>query len=1517
MDPEEGLGGGQLAPAAVAAGLPPPPPPNRNLSRGNSTLNGTGGKERLQRLRTVSFKNKDGGVTSIDAKKLSRAHSKALLESMLPDPDAEQGVILQRIQARLARVGMASPSIEVRYEDLSVSTTALVGDKQIPTVVRSVKGVFKSLAGGGGGQRPLSIIKGASGVLRPGRFTLVLAPPGSGKTTLLRALSGRLREQKDLQISGKILYNGHSFDEFVPERSAAYISQVDLHYGELTVRETFEFAAECQSRSYARELLSELHEREEGLGIVADPDLDAFMKAQAFGGRHSLAVELLLHMLGLEGCADTVVGNQMLRGISGGQKKRVTSGEALVGHAKVLYADEISTGLDSNTTFQITKSLRNACHTMNATMLVALLQPSPETYELFDDVMLLASGMVLYHGPREGVMPFFRSHLGFDCPARKGVADFLQEVALPSDQQKYWADNIRPYKYVTAQAIRSTFWESEAAEGQRALLAAPPATEDLDDERSALTTHKYGASYWRLVRSNFLRAWRLQLRSKLFMYVRIFQVCLMAFVVATCYLNVGKDTLDNGNILMGASFYSLIFMLIGGTVEMHLITERLPVFWKQREMRFFPGWCFALPSFLFRLPYALLDATLWSLITYWAVGFDDSWRFLIFWLFMFITCAWACSLFQAVAAVCRTDTISSAVGSFMMLVFMTCGGFLMVKTSIPDWWIAAYWSNPWAYITQALAVNEFTGESWNKPNPDDPDNPLTLGEQILVFRGFGTEYWWVWVALGASLASIVINVVIFILAATFLMGPKTKPVISEETLEELDINREAAPKALPASVVKDIEAGAKRSASTQALNEMAKSRVASYATGLNELGNVPAAAANGHANGHANGEAGHANSLANGVAAVFGAAHGTPGGSPKKDLPGASPLSKTGKDDSVRSKLPFEPLAVTFKGICYDVPRPKSTIAGEKAPHDDEVPDGTLRLLRNVSGAFRPGVLTALMGASGAGKSTLMDVLAGRKTGGVTSGEIHVNGFPKNQKTFARVMGYCEQEDVHLPQATVAEALAFSATLRLPSTVSQETRTAFIEEVLELTELDRLRNAHIGELGVSGLSVEQRKRLTIAVELVANPSVVFMDEPTTGLDARAASLVMSTVRATVNTGRTVVCTIHQPSLDIFEAFDELLVLKPGGVCVYFGPLGWESERLIAYFQAIPCVAPCPAQYNPANWMLEQTSPAFEHKLGIDFGEVYKASSVAKEMDAITEAAHQPPPGATDLTFESLAVHGPLYQYWVLLKRFFQMYNRLPDYQLVRLAVTLLVAFVFGSIAWGQGGDSSTLTGVLNIAGMLFSSTLFVGFTNAMSVQHTTEVQRRVFYREHAAGMYGPLPFAIAQGNVEIPYLAVQCVIYSCIVYWMVGFAAEAAKFFWFVFIFGLTLMIFTAYGIMGINLTPDKGLAGLFTSFFFGFWNLLCGFLIPASAIPGWWIWCYWINPLSYTLYGLIVSQLGDIDTDIQLGVNTMSVSAFLEERFGYKYSMLWPVVGIQFAFLFTFRATSIAALKLLNFQRR
>ncbi|TJX46365.1 ATP-binding cassette domain-containing protein, partial [Soehngenia saccharolytica] len=232
-----------------------------------------------------------------------------------------------------------------------------------------------------------------SGVVKPGRLTLLLGPPASGQSTLLLALAGRL--DKNLRVTGSVKYNGHGVDEFVPERTSAYISQHDLHIGELTVRETLDYAARFQGVGSRYDILTELSRREREQDIKPDPDIDIFMKATSIEGqRTSMMTDYYLKILGLDICADTLVGDQMHRGVSGGQKKRVTTGEMIVGGATALLMDEISTGLDSSTTFQIVKCLRQYVHVFRTTRVISLLQPAPETYDLFDDVILLSEGFL-------------------------------------------------------------------------------------------------------------------------------------------------------------------------------------------------------------------------------------------------------------------------------------------------------------------------------------------------------------------------------------------------------------------------------------------------------------------------------------------------------------------------------------------------------------------------------------------------------------------------------------------------------------------------------------------------------------------------------------------------------------------------------------------------------------------------------------------------------------------------------------------------------------------------------------------------------------------------------------------------------------------------------------------------------------------------------------------------------------------------------------------------------------------
>ncbi|KAM3212819.1 hypothetical protein ACQJBY_065698 [Aegilops geniculata] len=886
-------------------------------------------------------------------------------------------------------------------------------------------------------------------------MTLLLGPPGSGKTTLLLALAGKL--DSDLKVSGKVTYNGHGMNEFVAQRSAAYISQHDLHIAEMTVRETLAFSARCQGIGSRYDMLTELSRREKAANIKPDPDLDVYMKAISVGGQDTnIITDYILKILGLDICADTMVGDDMLRGISGGQRKRVTTGEMMVGAERALFMDEISTGLDSSTTFQIVKSLGLITNILGGTTVISLLQPAPETYNLFDDIILLSDGHIVYQGPREHVLEFFEL-MGFKCPDRKGVADFLQEVTSRKDQPQYWARSDRRYQYVPVKEFARAFQAFHVGQSLSAELSRP--FDRSQCHPASLTTKPYGASKMELLRACVEREWLLMKRNMFVYRFRAFQLLVMTTIVMTLFLrtNMHHDKVNDGIVFMGALFFALVAHMFNGFSELAMATIKLPVFFKQRDYLFFPAWAYAIPTWILKIPISCVEVSITVFLGYYVIGFDpDVGRLFKQYLLLLLVNQMAAAMFRFIAALGRTMVVANTLASFALFVMLVLSGFVLSHHDVKKWWIWGYWVSPLQYAMSAIAVNEFLGQKWQRVLQGSNN---ILGIDVLKSRGMFTEAKWYWIGVGALLGYVVLFNILFTFALSYLkpLG-KSQQILSEDALKEKH-----------ASI-----------------------------TGETPVGSVSAAA------GNINNSRSRRNSAA-------------PGDSGRKGM-----------------VLPFAPLAVAFNNMRYSVDMP----AEMKAQGVDE---DRLLLLKGVSGSFKPGVLTALMGVSGAGKTTLMDVLAGRKTGGYIEGDISISGYPKKQETFARISGYCEQNDIHSPNVTVYESLVYSAWLRLPSDVESETRKMFIEQVMELVELNTLRDALVGLPGVNGLSTEQRKRLTIAVELVANPSIIFMDEPTSGLDARAAAIVMRTVRNTVDTGRTVVCTIHQPSIDIFEAFDEVIV----------------------------------------------------------------------------------------------------------------------------------------------------------------------------------------------------------------------------------------------------------------------------------------------------------------------------------------------------------------------------------------
>ncbi|KAJ8497976.1 hypothetical protein OPV22_008528 [Ensete ventricosum] len=1373
-------------------------------------------------------------LQEVDVQQLGFRERKALIERLVHVADEDNERFLLKLKDRVDRVGIDLPTIEVRFEHLSIEAEVHVGSRGLPTILNSALNTLESIANYlhilPSRKRPVSILHDVSGVIKPRRMTLLLGPPGSGKTTLLLALAGKL--SSDLKATGKTTYNGHEMHEFVPQRTAAYISQHDLHIGEMTVRETLAFSARCQGVGTRYEMLTELARREKAANIKPDPDIDVFMKAASVGGQESnLITDYVLKILGLEVCSDTMVGDEMLRGISGGQKKRVTTGEMLVGPARALFMDEISTGLDSSTTFQIVNSLRQSVHILGGTAVISLLQPAPETYELFDDIILLSDGQVVYQGPRQNVLEFFES-MGFKCPERKGVADFLQEVTSRKDQQQYWTRHDEPYRYVPVREFAEAFHSFHVGRAIGNELSVP--YDKSKSHPAALTTTRYGVSNKELLKANIDRELLLMKRNSFVYIFKATQLTIMALIAMTVFLrtNMHRDSVTEGGLYMGALFFGVVMVMFNGFSETAMTILKLPVFFKQRDLLFYPAWSYAIPSWILKIPISFAEVAVWVFTTYYVIGFDPNvGRLFKQYMLLLLINQMASSLFRFIGAVGRNMIVANTFGSFALLILLVLGGFILSREQVKKWWIWGYWISPLMYAQNAISVNEFLGHSWQHFLPNSNE---TLGVQVLKSRGVFPEAKWYWIGFGALIGYILLFNALFTVALTYLKPfGKSQPPVSEETLKEKHANL------------------------TGEVSEQSS-------RGRNSVG--------------------HSQS--------------------KKDgsMNAAIDQNKKGM------VLPFTPLSITFDNIRYSVDMPQEM-------KDQGVVEDRLELLKGISGSFRPGVLTALMGVSGAGKTTLMDVLAGRKTGGYIEGNITISGYPKKQETFARVSGYCEQNDIHSPHVTVYESLVYSAWLRLPAEVNSATRKMFVDEVMELVELTPLRDALVGLPGVNGLSTEQRKRLTIAVELVANPSIIFMDEPTSGLDARAAAIVMRTVRNTVDTGRTVVCTIHQPSIDIFEAFDELFLMKRGGEEIYVGPLGHNSCHLINYFEGINGVSKIKDGYNPATWMLEVSSQAQEDILGVNFSDVYKNSDLYQRNKNLIEELSTPPPGSSDLYFPTQYSQSFLGQCMACLWKQHLSYWRNPPYTAVRFFFTTIIALLFGTIFWDLGTKRDTKQDLFNAMGSMYAAVLFIGVQNSSSVQPVVAIERTVFYRERAAGMYSAVPYALGQVAIEIPYVLVQALLYGVIVYAMIGFEWTVAKFFWYMFFMYFTLLYFTFYGMMAVGLTPNYNIASIVSAAFYAIWNLFSGFIIPRPRIPVWWRWYYWICPVAWTLYGLVASQFGDIyDQKID---NEVAVADFVRDYFGFKHSFLGVVAVVVLAFPVLFAFLFAFSIKTLNFQKR
>ncbi|EDO39374.1 predicted protein [Nematostella vectensis] len=505
-------------------------------------------------------------------------------------------------------------------------------------------------------------------------------------------------------------------------------------------------------------------------------------------------------------------------------------------------------------------------------------------------------------------------------------------------------------------------------------------------------------------------------------------------------------------------------------------------------------------------------------------------------------------------------------------------------------------------------------------------------------------------------------------------------------------------------------------------------------------------------------------------------------------------------------------------------------------------------IIKDVSGKFKSGELVGVLGPSGAGKSTLINVLAGYRTK-FADGSIKVNGVERNLRQFRKMSCYIMQDDVLLPHLTVMESMMVSANLHLKENMPLDDKERLIKEIL--INLGLLETA---DTRLSEVSGGQRKRVAIALELINNPPLIFLDEPTSGLDSSSAYQCISLMRTLAHGGRTVVCTIHQPSAKLFEMFDKLYILAEGN-CLFQGPVA----------QLVPHMSreglECPKYHNPADFIIEVAAGEYGEDV---IPKLVKAWHVHMAEEKRRKSLEMSP--GSDVSGDSsvsksstvtVATGGSprSVQFVVLFKRAFQSILRDRVFTHLRVVSIAAVGLLIGLLYLGIGNDANK---VFNNTGCLFFSLLFLMFTSLMPTVLTFPMEKLVFIREHLNNWYSLKSYYLAKTMADVPFQILFPLIYCTIVYFMTEQPHEGLRYTQFVAITILTCLVAQSIGLLIGTVAPSLPTA-VYVAPVTGIPVLLfSGFFVNFDTIPNYMQWLTYVSYARYSWEGTVLSIYGN-----------------------------------------------------------
>ena len=1236
-----------------------------------------------------------------------------------------------------------------------------------------------------------------SGAIEPGKLTALIGAPDSGITLLLSLLAGRAPLLG--KMTGDILYDGQPISA-ATRRHVGYVVKEDPNLPQMTVYETLNFSARLRVESESNKLLR-------------------------------FRTLLWMKLLGLSHTYNTVVGDALTRGVSGGERRRVSYGCEMIAGQSLVLADLPTNGLDSTSAFALIKNVTGLCRTGRA-MLVSVVQPSPEILALFDAITIMSKGAIIYSGPPADVEKYFDKR-GFVRPEAKSLPDWIEEMS--ATPERFWVSQVPASLQVGVM---------QARKGRAALLAHEKGVGKVEEEEAKESAPVPAYS---LPPSSSPRSpQKLTLPSSIVPSPSTLELAKTASMKRVGSVQAAWQVVQSS--FSTPAGYVPPQQTVRGQTWQHLTKA-----WEESaEAAAIEAHLASLP----RSPAPSLISRVWN-------------QYPRSFFYQFIVCLqrqalltfrnkgiWAGNLVQAVVMglilgslflkiSLSQEAVRVRFGLFFFMVLQSGMGTAQMipvhfsyRSTFYNQRQNGYYSSA-AYFLATYLMQLPIGAA------------ETFLFSILVYPlaglqdGISDRWAYLWLVL------ILINWVcrawiMFLVsispteAVTQVLQPITMLLFS--TMSGFLAPKSSIPSGWSWLYTISFFTYAVRGLSINEqyglVYECDQGSGCPYQTGYEVLGLYDMQGSYSERWTDVENLVWFFIAFTAGTAFMYVAwqwSH-TPVGEPPNYLDDETGTAREKSLKAIeraashaRSMHKVDHKAyIEWRDLCYSVPiKSKETGVVEER-----------LLLDHTFGWAQPNAMVALMGASGAGKSTLMDVLALKKNfkGQKISGTVLVNGIPQDPVSFSRIAGYVEQSDSHNPFSTLREAVEVSARLRLPTATSDAEVTRHVDRVLSTLGLTHLQHEIIGEAGGdAGVAPEVRKKVTIAVELIMSPSLLFLDEPTTGLDAPGALSVMKAVKELARE-IAVVCTIHQPSTEIINMFDGLLLMKAGGQVAYFGPL----DELPAYFHQ-QRMGEYEEGHNVADFALASIKRAEQQKMDLDGNKLDVAGAFIHSPQGQSVLARLS--GGIVPEVERNRVHvlpesdypGVIRQVSVLTRRFFVSGYRDVNTFYARWITSLFFAFLIGTLFVQLGYSQIDAS---NRIAAVFMSIMYAVFSAPVKAP-ARYAARPVYFRESGSRMYSAFSYWFSRLVSDVPTILAEVTVFALLAYFTAGLTLVSHGTH-----FALFLALLLTVRVMGLQWNevvtgtfadPAAGTALFAVSVIVSM--LFSGFLIQKNSIPNGWIW--------------------------------------------------------------------------------